>query len=50
MEISKSGEVADCSTAPRVLCRFSILKSVTTRLAWNRRGEGNPGQNAAKTG
>lgn len=41
MEISKSGEVADCSTALRHLCRFSILKSVTTELDLDRRGEGN---------
>ena len=38
MEISKSGEVADCSTAPRDLCRFSMLKSVTTELDLDRRG------------
>ena len=53
MEISKSGEVADCSTALRCLCRFSMLKSVTTELDLDRRGEGNQKKNrskAAKTG
>ena len=47
MEISKSGEVADCSTAPRHLCRFSILKSVTTELDLDRRG-GEPKKKQVK--